>query len=464
VRPFAQWCRRRALTITFGLLGAAPSLLWALRHPSLIHDDWAFAAMVRFHGVWATVVDGLHTSGRPLHGLYFGIAFGIFGTHPVPHALLLALLNGVSAVLVWTIACQLASRRLALFTTIAWVVLANRSSGHYWFSAGPEMLAVCLLLGGVLLLCRHRPRWAAVALIAAVLTYEATLVLALLAIAGWVWQERGARRRWCSGAAVATAVTAAAGFVWLHSPKRDTAVHLFAHPGNWVAAQMGTGIFGTRAGTVVGSSIVIIALTIASAKMIMPGFVATSSERRLLLGAAVSMGGLLPFLAVGFPVATDGLFDRGNIVADLGTAIVLGILLASAARLPRVLAAPVLAVAIAALALPGVHGLATYIDAAKDGRELQAGFASDLPTLDKPLVVGPPLPNTGGVAAFLTSWDTGAYLQLSHDDPHIHARMACSPSDFATASEAITYNRLRHAVVQRASTTYGSAECAAMGL
>jgi hypothetical protein len=158
------------------------------------------------------------------------------------------------------------------------------------------------------------------------------------------------------------------------------------------------------------------------------------------------------------------LFDRGNIVADLGTAIVLGILLASAARLPRVLAAPVLAVAIAALALPGVHGLATYIDAAKDGRELQAGFASDLPTLDKPLVVGPPLPNTGGVAAFLTSWDTGAYLQLSHDDPHIHARMACSPSDFATASEAITYNRLRHAVVQRASTTYGSAECAAMGL
>jgi hypothetical protein len=179
----------------------------------------------------------------------------------------------------------------------------------------------------------------------------------------------------------------------------------------------------------------------------------------------VSFGGLLPFLAVGFPVGTDGLFDRGNVVADLGTAIVLGAILAlAAAHLARFLGASVVAVALTALAWPGVQSLRNYAHAAAVGRQLAAEFARDLPPLDQPLLIGPPLPYPGGVGVFITTWDTSGYLQLSEHDAAIRARMACTDADFADAREAIVFNRLSGSTVEHRSTAFGSVDCRRMGL
>ena len=47
------------------------------------------------------------------------------------------------------------------------------------------------------------------------------------------------------------------------------------------------------------------------------------AERLVLIGLVVVCLGPFPFAAAGFPFATDGFFDRGNLFADLGTALLI---------------------------------------------------------------------------------------------------------------------------------------------
>jgi hypothetical protein len=352
---------------------------------------------------------------------------------------------------------------MALLVTLVWVVMANRSTSHYWFSVGPVLVAICFLLAGTLLVCHQRP-WLAVAVLGAgVLTYEGVAVLATLVVVMWVWKAR--RQRALHGAAMLAVLIAAVAVDWVQSPKLGTTPIFFGHARNWVSTLFGAGIFTTRAGVAIGSSVVLVAVVVALARVVVPGFAATPSQRVVLFGMAVSIGGLLPFLVVGFRVGTDGLFDRGNVVPDLGIAIVLGAILASAAaHLPRALGASAVGLAVVALAWPGGQSLKNYVHAAAVGRQLQAEFARDLPPLDQPLVVGPPVPYPGGVGVFITTWDTSGYLQLTHHDEGVRARMACSQADFADAREAIVYNRVRGTAVEHPSTAFGSVDCERMGL
>ena len=443
-------------TALFAALGALPSVMWAFSHPSLIHDDWALAAEVRFHGVWWSIGHmATAAPARPLMAVYAGLAYGLFGAHPVPHALAMAALNAVAAGLLFALIRRLGSHRLAVAATIAWVVLPNRATSHYWLVTAPNVLAVCLLLAGALLLSTDRRRVAALAFAAGAVTYEGTVVLAVAAIAAWWWHDRHKPGRFRSAAAMLAPIGAGAAFVWLHSPKRVAALHPFTRPGDWLSAHFGAGVFGSsRAGVIVGAA-VLVAVGVAIARR----------DRAAGTGLAVLVLGVLPFAATGFPAATSGLFDRGNVIADLGTAILLGATaLFVIDRAPRAFAAGAIAVALAATVGPNLAALHNYTSAAASGRHLGAQLAADIATIDRPLVVGPPLPAPGGVAALLTSWDLSAYLQLARHDPAIEARMACTDGDFAVAREALRYDRVTRTLEHRSTTWFGSATCTALGL
>jgi hypothetical protein len=58
------------------------------------------------------------------------------------------------------------------------------------------------------------------------------------------------------------------------------------------------------------------------------------------------------------------------------------------------------------------------------------------------LVVGPPLPNRGGVAQFIAYHDLGAALAIKRGDRFLNARIAVSTEDFLTATEPLRYDRV----------------------
>ncbi|MFL5565978.1 MAG: hypothetical protein ACJ77J_12855, partial [Gemmatimonadaceae bacterium] len=81
------------LRLALGVAAGLPSLLWAVNGAAFIHDDWGFAAAVRFRGTWATIGELVRTSGaRPLAAVWFTLTHAVLGLHPGLHALLLAAL------------------------------------------------------------------------------------------------------------------------------------------------------------------------------------------------------------------------------------------------------------------------------------------------------------------------------------------------------------------------------------
>ena len=441
----------------FGLAGALPSLIWAFSGAGLIQDDWDYANSIHFTGVLEALrYRALVQPARPLQGVWYTVTFGLFHVDPLPHALALAALNGVAAALVFVIADRLWGRRIALATALVWVVLPNRGSARLWFSVAPAMVALCLLLTGILLLLNDRPLWAGMALTASVLTYESVVALALGSVIVWTIRRRD--KPWRGGLLMAICLVGAAAYIWSKSPKRDQPVHVFGHAGNWISSLLGTGVFGSGWLATVGGLVVAVWLGVAVLRVLLPGFDASDEEGVALQGAGVLLLGLAPFLGTGFPAATDGIFDRANILPDLGLAVIVGALLVFLVERARIVLPVAAFVLIAVPAVLNGRDLSDYRRAVRDGKRLRAHLATDVPAFNRPLVIGPPLNGKGGISQFITDWDTSAYLQLKRDDPTLHARMATSDADWRTAPDPLRYDRIR-----RQFTTRGSGAAADTG-
>ncbi|MEY2568647.1 MAG: hypothetical protein QOE35_3176 [Actinomycetota bacterium] len=415
----------RRITLAAALAGALPTLVYAIWSPALMVDDWSFAAGARFHQ-WGT----FHANaGRPVAGGWFLLDFLVFGAHPVAHAVVLALLNGAAGGLLWLTARTFLPQRIALLATAAWAALANRGSTRLWPATAPSVLVLVALLA-VTLLARHGDpsarRHAAVVAIAAtsVLTYEgaAGLAVAVVVLSAWRWSGR-ARLAALTGGGTVLATVAAWGLA--QSPKTG-ATEAFGHGAQWLSAQVGVGILPATLAPV-GAALLGFVVWSAAATAL-PSFRAGAEERAALIGAAIAMLGVAPFLAVGFPVATDGIFDRANLYADVGTALVIAAALAKIWRLPLRRLGPVVAVvALAVLAVQNAIDVRAFHRAGVDGRALLARV-DRLPfeTRTKGPLVLPDLPNRQGVSMFIEDYDISSALALRYDTgaPYPDATMA----------------------------------------
>ena len=406
--------RDRAIGAAAAVACALPTLVYAVWSPALMVDDWHFAAGAEFHN-WAAFRSN---PGRPVAGAWYLLNFSALGTHPVAHLLVLAVLNGIAGALVWTIARRLLPQRAALLTTAAWAVLANRGSTRLWPSTAPSVLVVAALLAAFLVARNGRPspaRHGAVVLIAAasVLAYEgaAGLAVATVIISAWRWQGRDRLVALAAGGVVMAGVAA---WALSQSPKTG-GTNVFGHGTQWISAQLGAGILP---GALVPVGVLVAGFVVwAAATSVLPSFHPGPEERVALVGTAIALLGAAPFLVTGFPVGTDGLFDRANLFADLGTAVVLAAALGMLWRIPMRRAGAVVAVALlVVLAAQNATDVRAFHDAAVDGRKLLARV-DRLPVATRtrgPLVLAD-LPNRGGVSMFVEDYDVAAGLALRYD-------------------------------------------------
>ena len=389
------------LTVALAAAGALPTVFWALRDAALMVDDWSFAATARLHGV-----GGFEAAvrARPLGGAYYALAFNLFHDHPLPHLLVLAVLNAVAAVLVWAVARRLMPRVPAVLTALVWVALANRGTSRLWITAAPNMLALCLLLGAALLVLRRPPGplWPVCALVVlSALTYEGTIALGALTVAVGAWWTVGAvPARLRSVALWLVPVGLAGAWVLTFSAKHDGSPYApFENVSRLFAAHLGTAVLPDLLLPL--GAVLLGVVTWAAGCALLPSLTLRAEERVVLGGLGVLLLGAAPFAFAGFPFATDGIFDRGNLYAGLGTAMILGGALALCWRIRQpFLASAVVTPVVLLLGLHNAVDVRDWSDAASQGRALLAAAAQLGPErLAEPSVVAP-LPSPGGVAMF----------------------------------------------------------------
>jgi hypothetical protein len=432
----------------FGLAGAVPTLAWALHGSGLIFDDWRYAGVVHFQGPWHLFsVAATKNPGRPGQGAYFASTYWLFGTHPALHALALALLNGVAAALVFVVGDRLWDRRVAIASTVAWVALPNRGSTRLWFSTAPSVVSLCLLLLAILLLTRDRVWLAAAALTAAVLTYESVVAIGVFALVLWGW--RSGAGTWRRVALALVPVLAATIYIATHSPKQPHSPDPLGQLPTLAAADVGRAVFGSPLGARVAEGVLLVVLAVAFYRALAPSVAGWREGTLALTGVGLVGLGAAPFLAIRFPFATDGIFDRGNLVPDLGVALVFGAVICMlVGNLPRVVAVVVAAGIVAVPAYLNTQDLHDYRRATRDGRRLEAHVEADVPRATRDVLIGPPLPARGGVAQFVSS-EISVALDLHWHQTGSRAHMACTTQQFVHSAEPVRYDRLTRTLTRR---------------
>ncbi|GEM_PF-2903494 len=427
---------RIGFDVALGLAAAIPTLAGAAFGAWLALDDWSFAAAARFNTF--TQGFGTQTRQRPLSGVSDWTLFHLFGTHPVPHLMVLAVLNAAAAVLLWHLLDRWLPRRIAALTAVAWVALPNRGSTRLWVTTTPLVLSLVLLLAALFVASgvpfTGRRLGAAIGLVVlSALAYEGGIGIGVAGLLAVVWTRAPSGRRLRWSAATVGVIGAVGGWVLLSSPKVGTSPPPFRNLSHLTSAHFGDAVLSNR----FVAAIVLGAVAWCVAVVLLPHFEAWLEQKLVVVGLGVILLGSAPFVVVGFPFSSSGFFDRGNLYANLGTALVYGSLLAMLFRLRwRAVAIAAAVLALAGIAAPNVRSVHAYTRAGRDGRRLLAAM-DQLPVglRTRGPVTFLPLRDYDGVATFLADYDISAALALRYNtgEPFPRAAMAVTATGFKGA-------------------------------
>lgn len=428
-------------TLLVALVAALPTLVWATWDPAFLVDDWAFA--LRSHlGNWSGYAT--EARARPLQALWHAGTFAVLGQSPRLHLLLMAILNAGVAALIWRLATRLLARRAALITVGVWVLLPNRGSTRFWIATGPSLVALALVLVACHLalepsgLTRARHALVLLLVVAATLTYEGASGLGLVVLGIAVARGEPLKRL---GRALtsSTVFLAALAYVAAASPKGVPSGQLGAAV-RVLPAQFGVGVWPTVA-LPLGTAMMTVALWSLFRPLIRDQH--QDPELRITrAGVGLLVAGAAPFVAAGFHTATDGLFDRGNLFAGLGTSVIFASSIEILARqLGHVAGDAWTKAATGALlsisAIAFATGIAVDLQAVKlaadDGRRLLVALDRSEPIArDRESWVIEPLPNRSGYAMFVDDYDirSAVALRYATGDRRPSLRMALTPKDF----------------------------------
>lgn len=431
-----------------GLVAALPSLVWAASGPVFVHDDfWLLDAYgqgdvgASLRALWegATVAPA-----RPGASLYYALTYAAFGDHPLPHTLVQAAVNAAAAVLVLLAAEKVWREDVALAVGAIYAVLPNRGSTQLWAAVAPNAIAVGLVAGAVVLLTRKRPVLATVALVVALVTYEGVFGVALLVVLWWVARDARDRRAraWPWGAVSIGALLATAALSFLRSPKRQvTSAGLGID--RLVSSQLGAGVFVWAWPAMVGSALILLGvLTV----LVVPGD-ARTRYRTDLVGALVLWAAcLLPFVATRWPIGSEGFFDRANVVIGLGTAAVLGVVLAWLVDLvPRPVGIVVAGGLVGLFAVASLTDVSAYRTARDDGAALLAQVLADVAPTDRTVRIVPPPAAEQGVAQYASGGNLTTAVTRARGD-HVDFWLIPDVEPLPPPADAVCYDRLARVV------------------
>lgn len=399
--------------LALGSLATLPSLAWGIKGADYLTDDFVLANDMARRGVLRSSWDlAVVAPRRPGAAPYFGMIYGAIGDHPAVQASLLAVLNALVVLVLWRALRRVISPDAALVAALVFAVVPNRGSTRMWFAVGSNVLALVCVLVGFVLASRERHPPAVVALVLGVLMYEGVAGLALLAV---VWWWSGApRERWARALTPAGAVVVTAGVLWAVSPKRDVdGPGPFHHAGTILSGVLGHGFWGNE---VVGAlaSMAILVLAAVCAAQLLPSFRRSSGPvpREVVVGAVIVLVASMPFMVGGAPFAVRGIFDRNNLVPDVGVCVILGSVLAAVVRRSRPLGFAATAAVALLLAAGNLQDVRDYRAAVADGQALASRLERDVDPTVGQVVVLPPLPGDTGVDQFILGNDLTAAMEL----------------------------------------------------
>lgn len=402
--------------LLLGVAAAVPSLAWGLLGADYLSDDFSVAEGFVRRGV----VDGalelsLVGPARPLVGPYYVLTHHIIGERFLLHAVVMALLNAGLVVGLWAALRTVVTERTALLAALMFAVVPNRASTRLWFAVGPNVLALtCVVVGAFLLVRKGKALPAAGLFVAAVLLYEGVAGVAAVVVLWWWLGDRRNRTRGAALAAVPLAF--AVGAAWVVSPKRaGNSPGPFDNVSTIGPAQLGSGFWGTEVAGLAGGALILAAITWSLAAQL-PSFRRPGSPlaREVLTGACLLVAGAAPFVLGGAPFAVRGIFDRNNMVPDVGSCLVVGALLAAAIRGRKGPGWAVTTAVLVLLAAGNVRDLTDYRRAADEGDALVEALVADVDPSIGDVVVAPTVPQDTGVAQFILDGDLTAALRLRH--------------------------------------------------
>lgn len=288
-------------------------------------DDWYSVRGALFEG-WTGVVDSELRAARPGALLAYALTFGLWPGAPEPSMAAQSLLFLGASVLLLLLLRRFLPPVIAAAIVVTWAVQPNQMSLETWPSATVATLGLGFLLGGALVVLRDPESWisawgAALLLGASVLTYEATVVPAALAVVLLPWIATG-RPHWRP--IVAGAVVLGCSGLWIlahwHSAKavqRDYGAYpqlLDAHFGWGVAPE---GFVGSLL-----AATALAGIAVALARLALPSMRRSAGipERLVLSGLVVMVSGSIVFVAYFY--APLGAGDRVSFVSSVGGAMV----------------------------------------------------------------------------------------------------------------------------------------------
>ncbi|MDP8961244.1 MAG: hypothetical protein M3N32_06490 [Actinomycetota bacterium] len=167
-------------------------------------DDWKFLGILHHNadGSLVELMEELHAGDpgiaqRPVHNVYFALAFKAFGVRPLGYHVMGAVILSLAVLFLWAVLRELElPRALAFAVPAVYATMPNFSSARFWIAAHQATLSIALLLLGALCCLRAvRARAGARAALLAVgaallllsgLAYEVGIpLLVLLAALAW---------------------------------------------------------------------------------------------------------------------------------------------------------------------------------------------------------------------------------------------------------------------------------------
>jgi hypothetical protein len=414
---------------------------YLLQRPGFVLDDWFTLRNAHFDGVLGAAGPEQRVA-RPGAWLVYAVVFGWIGQRALAVLALLAVIEAVTAVLLFRLVGRYFGPGLAVAAAALWVVLPNHTSTEAWASATNISLAALLVVGGLLLVGDRRgaarPVLGLLLLAASVLCYEATLPVAAAGIVAVRACGRGSLDRVFT-AAGAVALGLPALWIVSHwnpgkrvaSATTDLAQALPAHTGWGIVPD---GPWSTI--TLVAAAAGITAVLAGAGRGLDPRHWSPATTA-VLTGVVVIGVATLPFIRYAYQPLGAG--DRVNFLSSMGGALLWAGLLATLAR-HRVLVTGAVVLLVSLSASVRWERAGVWHRAGTDATAIIAGVQARIPEPTGDIVAGPRPVVEGNVAAFFDESHIEAALELAYDDRDVGARMGVSQADFDAVAPDLRFD------------------------
>lgn len=353
------------MDVGVGIVGGFCSGVHALFGGAVISDDWYLLSQ---HGAdWLDEIDRFFRPGQ--WGIHF-VQYSVLGNNPTAHALVLAVLGALFAVLFRrTLALRLPSH-VATTAALLWAVSPTSSTIRYWTATVPILVSMILIVLAWKMAVRPiaKPGHAVLLASASILLYESGLLLAAGAVVVALSRSQSSLRRWVQSIGVFGSVA-----LWnLATSPKSINRELFESPTDVPMVLLGHLTPGDL--TVVRAVLLLLPLGALVAWRLTGDL--SSGLGTAFAGLGLACAGIAIPVVVGFPLVPFGLHDRANAMAVPGMAIFLaGMLQFAGSRTTRLVEGGLAGALIAMLAM-------TSVQVGSDVRQSETDLLASLESID----------------------------------------------------------------------------------